>query len=879
MLQQASGMIQSCLIISRAIAFSFLYMKHYSQRNWITSSIFLLCLAAINPAQAQIASDNTLSTTVNTPDNRNFTITNGTQAGNNLFHSFSEFSIPTGGSASFDHLGEIQNIISRVTGSSVSNIDGLIQASGSANLFLINPNGIIFGRNASLNIGGSFLASTASSLKFPDGKLFSATTPQATPLLLVSVPIGLQFGKTAGSIINQSQALNSSGESVGLQVQPGKTLALVGGDITLLGGRLTAAAGRIELGSVAGFADVKLNSTPQGLALNYKGVQNFQDIELSNLALVNTSGEGGGDIQVQGRNVKLSGGSQILAETLGARSGGNLIVNASNSVEVLGTTTVPGLFDPVLQAPNIGILIPLQSSLSTTTFGTGSASNLIINTGKLIIKDGAQVTAEAIGSGQGGNLTVKASDSVEVSGHTTSVDNNPTGFKLPGLDREFTVEINASSSLSNATVNPLNLPSSGVSDVSEAIGNLTINTRKLIVDRGGSVAATPFGTGRGGKLTINALDSVEVSRTSESGVVPSTVTTNSFGSGDAGGLVINTQKLITNYGGLVTTSTSGAGQGGKLTINALDSVELNGVSASSSFPSGLSTASQGAGDAGDLIITTGKLSVRNKAGVVVNGEGNGKTGNIKVTADSIFLDTKGKLSATANSGEGGNITLKDLDLLIMRRKSKISTNAGGTGNGGNIDIDTQFLIAAPLENSDISANARGGLGGRVEINSQGIFGIESRNESPSTSDITATSQQGPQFNGVVDLNTLDIDPSSGLVTLPVEVVDISRLIAQGCQVGGRQGLSKFVVTGRGGLPPNPRQTLNNDTVLADLGTSVRESKNQSSAVIPTANPSPPNPVIEAQGWVLNPKGNVVLTAQAHNVTPQSSGLPTPSCGV
>lgn len=851
-------------------------MKHYSQRNWIISSIFLFCLAATNPAQAQVASDGTSSTTVNTTDKRNFTITNGTQAGSNLFHSFSEFSIPTGGSASFDHLGEIQNIISRVTGSSISNIDGLIQASGSANLFLLNPNGIIFGPNASLNIGGSFLASTASSLKFTDGNSFSATAPQATPLLLVNVPIGLQFGD-ANSIINQSQALNSSGESIGLQIQPGKTLALVGGAITLDGGYLTAEAGRIELGSVAGSADVNLLPTPQGLALNYEGVQNFQDIELSNLALVSTNGEGGGDIQVQGRNVKLSGGSQILANPSGAQSGGNLIVNASNSVEVLGTTSVPGLFDPDLQQ-QLKISVPLQSILSTTTFGTGSAGNLTINTGKLIIQDGAQVTAEAIGLGQGGNLTVNASDSVEVSGTTTLVDNDPKGFKLPGVDREFTVEINASSSLSNATV-PLEPTSSGVTNISRVTGDLTINTGKLIVNHGGSVAATPFGTVSGGNLIINASDSVEVSDTSESGVVPSTVTTNTFGIGDAGDLVIDTKKLLTNDGGLVTASTFGAGKGGNLTINASDSVEVNGISLNDSFPSGLSTESRGTGNAGDLTIRTRNLSARNGAGVVVNGEETGKTGNIKVTADSIFLDTKGNLSATANSGEGGDITLKDLNFLTMRGNSEISTNAGGTGNGGNIDIDTQFLIAPPLENSDISANAGRGLGGRVEINSQGIFGIESRSESTLASDITATSQQGSQFNGVVDINTLDIDPSGGLVTLPVEVVDISRLIAQGCQVGSRQGLSKFVVTGRGGLPPNPRQTLNNDTVLADLGTPVQESKNQSSAVIPTTSPSPPAPVIEAQGWVLNSKGNVVLTAQAHNATPQSSGLPTPSCSV
>lgn len=865
LLQEALGMIQSCLVISRAIAFSFLYMKHYSQRNWITGSIFLFCLAAINPAQAQIASDNTLSTTVNTPDNRNFTITNGTQAGSNLFHSFSEFSIPTGGSASFAHLGEIQNIISRVTGSSISNIDGLIQANGSANLFLLNPNGIIFGPNASLNIGGSFLASTASSLRFPDGKSFSATAPQATPLLLVSVPIGLQFGKTAGSIINQSQAINSNGESVSLQVKPGKTLALVGGAVTLDGGHLTAAGGRIELGSVAGSADVKLNSTPQGLALNYKGVQNFQDIKLSELALADASGSGGGEIQVRGRNITLSGGSKLLSNTLGSLDGGDVTVNASDSLQLLGTTTVPDLYEPVEKG--FGIIVPLRSAISTNTSNAGKAGNVMIRARQLIVRDGAQITAASFipGTGKGGNVTVKASQSVEVTGTSVLPDGQgKSPFSAPGFDDKFFIEFNSASTLATT------------SGTNGAAGNLTINTRKLTISNGGLVTANPFGGGAGGNLTVKASESLDLIGTSANGVFPSGVFTSAFGTGAAGNLTVDTEKLSIQNGAQISASTFAAGQGGNLNVNASNSVEVIGSG------SGLFTQTRGAGSAGELTIETEKLSVQDGAEVAVSsqGQGSGNASDLKVRADSILLDTQGKLSATTDSGkEGGDIKLEDLDLLIMRRNSKISTNAGGTGNGGNINIDTKFLVAAPLEDSDISANAGEGRGGRVEINSQGIFGIESHNEPTLASDITATSQQGPQFNGVVDINTLDIDPSGGLVTLPVEVVDISRLIAQGCQVGGRQGLSKFVVTGRGGLPPNPRQTLNNDTVLADLGTSVQESKNQSSAVIPTISPSPPKPVIEAQGWVLNSKGNVVLTAQAHNVTPQSSGLPTPSCGV
>ncbi|MEM8718033.1 MAG: filamentous hemagglutinin N-terminal domain-containing protein [Cyanobacteria bacterium P01_G01_bin.39] len=142
-------------------------------------------------ALAQVTSDGTVNTQVN-QNGSVAEITGGETREGNLFHSFQDFSIPTGNEAFFNNKDDIANIFSRVTGGNISNIDGLIRANGNASLFLINPAGIIFGQNASLNIGGSFYGSSASSILFEDGE-FSAADLDNPPLLTVNAPIGLSF--------------------------------------------------------------------------------------------------------------------------------------------------------------------------------------------------------------------------------------------------------------------------------------------------------------------------------------------------------------------------------------------------------------------------------------------------------------------------------------------------------------------------------------------------------------------------------------------------------------------------------------------------------------------------------------------------------------
>lgn len=366
-------------------------MSSLGWSGWHTlSSIVISAISTFlgNCANAQISSDGSLPTNSSIQQQGNtFNISGGTQTYTNLFHSFKEFSVPSGYAALFDNAANIQNIISRVTGNSISNIDGLIAAKGTANLFVINPNGIIFGQNAQLNIGGSFLASTASAVKFADNLEFSATNPQPTTLLSINVPIGLQYGGNPGSILNQSQAFDSSGEFVGFQVKPEKTLALVGGDVVIEGGFLSAPSGRIELGSVGGNSFVSLTPDDTGYTLGYQDVKNFENTSLIHEAYLSTAGDSGGSIQVQSANLTLKDGSQISAITLGKGMGMGLTVNATFSVQLLGTSA-DGQYSS-------GLFTWAERD------AVGNAGDLTINTRDLLIQDGARISSTTYGAGKG----------------------------------------------------------------------------------------------------------------------------------------------------------------------------------------------------------------------------------------------------------------------------------------------------------------------------------------------------------------------------------------------------------------------------------------------------------------------------------------------
>ncbi|PZV17617.1 MAG: hypothetical protein DCF22_03110 [Leptolyngbya sp.] len=662
-----------------------------------------------------------------------------------------------------------------------------------------------------------------------------------------------------------------------------------------------------------------------------------------------------GDIQISTQQLVVEGGASIATSTSRSGQAGSLIVNASSSVELSGTS---------LSAQSAGELVRVSTGLFTEADAnsTGNAGSIEIDTRRLLVRDGAVVSTSAAErtSGRGGDLTIRA-DTVEVIGTSADVLNR--------------------SALITATV--------GTGDA----GNLMIDTRQLWVLNGGVISSSTLDQGRSGSLTINASESVNLIGTAPD-TLPSTLATSTAGTGDGGTLTLQTRRLVVLDGALVSAATYNQGVGGNLHINASEAVELagqardgrpGGLSAGSgiegysqvidrllqsfqidkqidtSKASGaggnvrvatnsltlrdgatistetigpgmggdilvqastvsLNTAAQvsartsGAGAAGDIVLQVGDhLSltglgtglfantesqstgrggsifvtaptslIQDGAGISVGSRGQGQGGNIQVSGRTLTLRDRAYLTAETLSTDGGNIAITLADLLVLRRNSLISTTAGTAqrgGNGGNITIyiPDGFIVAVRSENSDIAANAFTGNGGQVNITAYGIFGIQPRPKLTPFSDITASSQFG--INGTILLSTPNVDPSRGLVAFPGNLVDPARQIAQTCVPQGAARANSFTITGRAGLPASPDEPLQSQEGLADWVIVQDESspfrgngKTQSS--LPLQVPS----LIEAQGWVQEADGTIALIAHAPNAVPAKSWLRSPDCG-
>ncbi|MGI8499814.1 MAG: filamentous hemagglutinin N-terminal domain-containing protein [Hassallia sp.] len=702
-------------------------------------------LSWANSASAQISPDTTLpNNSIVTPQGQIFNITGGTTVKNNLFHSFQQFSVPTGGTAFFNNALDISNIIGRVTGNSISNIDGLIRANGTANVFLLNPNGIIFGNNASLNVGGSFVGSTANAIQFGTLGIFSATTPNApTPLLTINPSALLFLQPSPAAITNSSTApagVNLAGvEVTGLRVPDGRSLLLVGGDVNIDGGSLRAYNGRIELAGLAAPGNIGLDFTENILSLGVPNVQRA-NVSLINGAELNVRGSDAGAIAINAQNVSLAGASKVragIATGLGTpeSKAGDVDINATGA-----TTLSDGSFIAnVLQNTSVGkggninittgsFALINGSVLNTSTFGQGDAGNISIQARDAVSLSFANIfnNIESGGVGNGGNINITApsltlTDGSQLqAGLRTDAQNNLPGGR--GNGGNINIDVSG----------VVNLLASGIfADVENGAqgngGNINIKSGSLSLGEGTVINARTAGKGNAGNIFVQARDAVSLKNASIfSAVNPgavgnggnitiharNTVTfDNSFafndvfrnGVGKGGNIQVTTGTLSLINGSQLSSNVSGQGDAGNITVDARDAVNLDGIvePAISGIQSSLLT--NGVGKGGDIRVTTGSLSVTNGASLATSSDGRGNAGNIIINArDTVTFDGLGSdkgLPSNANStvgsngvGNGGEIQV-NARALFLKNSGQINATSFGQGNAGKITIDTRDIVS------------------------------------------------------------------------------------------------------------------------------------------------------------------------------------------
>jgi len=621
-------------------------------------------------------------------------ISGGAERGQNLFHSFQQFNVAAGRSAYFFNANPaIVNIIARVTGNTRSDILGTLGTLSSqpVNLFLINPNGIVFGPQASLNVSGSFLASTANAVQFGDAGFFSATNPEVPAELLTVNPSAFLFNQipTAAianhSIANAGRDPSNSFGVLGLRVPDGRSLILLGGDVTADGGSMVAFGGRIEIGSAAGTGSVGLNIGENTLTLNIPENLARADVTLTNGAgFLATTGTTGGDVVINARNINVLNGSSIQTGigrnlgTLGSQAG-NIIFNAQETLTIAGGSSrvenniypggVGNAGEIRLSANSIDLLQStngdgyIRNNISSEA--EGNTGGIFIRSNSLSVRNGFQIQSLIYGEGNSGGVKIEV----------------PTLVELDGLGQD-------------------DFPSGVFTNVEGGIGNagdISIDTINLRLTNGAQIAATTEGTGNAGNIRINAqdqlllLNSIIISEVTEGG-----------GIGTGGDITISTGTLEMRDGSLLLADTENIGNAGNITINARETVVLTGegpapLNRSELISSQISTTveSQAEGKAGDIKISTGVLVMDDDAFISSNTRGRGDAGNILIDARNRISLSNGRIISEVTEGEGigqgGNVSIST-GSLEMRDGSSILADTEFLGSAGNITINARDAI-------------------------------------------------------------------------------------------------------------------------------------------------------------------------------------------
>ncbi|NEP49517.1 MAG: filamentous hemagglutinin N-terminal domain-containing protein, partial [Moorea sp. SIO3C2] len=769
-----------------------------------------LCVLLASPTLAQITPDSTLGDE-NSQVTPNQTIRDaaadliegGAIRDSNLFHSFLEFNVGDGQRVYFANPDGITNILTRVTGSNLSQILGTLGVNGSANLFLLNPNGINFGTNASLDVAGSFVASTADSAVFDNGFNFSASDPNAPPLLTINIPSGLQYGSNPGSV-------NVIGATLGIHT--GQTMALLGGSVNLNGATLQVPGGRVELGGLSSPGTVALNGST---SVSFPDGVERANVSLTNSSLVDVTSVNGGNIAINGANFDMSA-SQLQA---GLTSGtsipdavtGNITINANGNT-------------------NLSHRSLIANDLLTGAIGNGG--NIDLSTSAITITGGSRIQSITNSNGASGNIEVNANGAIDISGFTED------GLFSGILTRSAA---DTSGPGGNITINNdqglLKLANRGfigtVTNSSSNGGAIALNLNNLVLETGGQIITLTSNLGNAGDITINATESVTISgesrdfvdnplldletfdlnalefitepnpnvaesgpggipyvsieRTPEQIINGTTVlgaaenqfdyfsfsitTSNSraifdidngFTGGDGN---VDTKIFLFNQGTgelleVNDDSLTADGAGGSLPVfgsfttdSLIDTtitspgVYLLGVGA---FPSSatnnelIQRASPQVGDTYTLQVSLENLGTEGVS--LPEDPFNPANFNPNVEANS------GLFSESRGTGDGGSLTIKT-DKLILNNGGRISTDTFDAGGGGNITLNVGSLLEVNNASTFISSIARGsGNAGTIVIDTsqlQAIGGILSTRtlSSGNAGEITITATESVMLSG------------------------------------------------------------------------------------------------------------------------------------
>jgi filamentous hemagglutinin family protein len=779
------------------------------------------CLAT---ARAQVVLDGSFGTSgALTGPNYNITAGVGLTRGNNLFQSFSQFNLKAGDVATFTGPANIQNILSRVTGGSPSSIDGTMRSGiAGANFYFINPSGVIFGPNASVDVSGAFAVSTANYLKLADGAKFVAALG-ADDSKLSSAPVAaFGFLNTANGSIDVSGSLSSA---------PGTPLSVIGSTVTVHdGASLEALGSQINLTGVSGAGEITPSiqalikgGTPGQSGPNPPGTVVIRGGRLVvENAHVDVSSTGGNLLVDLTDSLEVVNGGQLTTESSGAIKGGNIIINALKvtvdrqygpvATRIAAETRTLGTGgDIIIKSDSLDVLNGAEISVST--FGAADAGRVDITTGAMHVEgSGTQISANAASisgaaAGAGGQIVIHAdsvdagqfatisasslgdgnSGSMDIVAHSISIDNASVTTYSSGAGNGGDIRVQSDTLSLNGAFGSITALALGLNSTLPAGrgGNIDIKTGSLNMYNDSAISSSTYGDGNAGNVTITADSMLLDTGHPFPGVFPGISSSSGlsfFGipnKGNGGDIVINTGSLTMHNNMFISAATTSPGNGGNVNITA-SSISLDSGASiqSSSEASGLA----------------GTVQVHSSGGVQLSSGGSISTsapqsgaGDIFVTSGSEVQLTDSAITARAGPGGGGNITVNAPNLVYLLRGS---LDAQAVGDGGNLSISTTSFV---INNGGLISKSSSQNGGNISILSQAFLQSDSIIDSSAPFGIP----------GTVLVTAPDVDLSASLIPLPSNLLDAESQMRPDCAVRLSGDVSSFVILGSGGLPLEP----------------------------------------------------------------------------